>query len=132
MPNEWEKAARGNNNWKFPWGDKPSFDKANCATDADGYKLTAPVDSFPGGASLYGVLNMAGNVWEWCFDSYNSTYYYVSPPRNPKGPKNEERHVLRGGSWDNSRYDARITRRWSYWPDLQRNYIGLRLVFPSE
>lgn len=129
---EWEKAAKGTKNWNFPWGNKFSPDKANCATVADKYKYTAPVDSFPGGASPYGVLHMVGNVWEWCSDYYNATYYYISPPRNPKGPKEEERHVLRGGSWDNSRFDARTTRRWSYWPDLQRNYIGFRLVFPPE
>jgi len=129
---EWEKAARGTEKWKYPWGNEFSIDKVNCATDADRYNYTAPVNSFPGGASPYGLLHMAGNVWEWCSDYYNATYYYISPPRNPKGPKEEERHVLRGGSWDSTRFDIRTTRRWSYWPDLQRNYIGLRLVFPPE
>ncbi len=129
---EWEKAAKGEKGFVYPWGDEFSLGKANVASDSDGHKFTAPVNSFPRGASPYGVLNMAGNVWEWCTDYYNATYYYVSPPRNPKGPKNEKRHVLRGGAWNESRYDIRTTRRWSYWPDLQRNYIGLRLVFPPD
>jgi iron(II)-dependent oxidoreductase len=129
---EWEKAARGEKERIYPWGNEFSPDKVNCATDIDGYKTTAPVNAFPEGASPYGVFNMAGNVWEWCTDFYNATYYYVSPPRNPKGPKNEERHVLRGGSWNNSRFNTRTTGRWSYWPDLKRNYIGFRLVFSPE
>lgn len=129
---EWEKAAKGNKNLKYPWGNEFAVNKVNCAIDADGYQTTAPVDSFPIGANSFGLLNMVGNIWEWCSDFYNATYYYVSPSRNPKGPKNETRRILRGGSWNDSRFDARTTRRWSYWPDLKRNYIGLRLVFPSE
>jgi len=69
---EWEKAARGADGRKYPWGDAdPNEHLSNIggvhATD-DGYQFTAPVGSYPNGASPYGVLDMAGNVWEWVAD----------------------------------------------------------------
>ncbi len=60
---------------------------------------TSAVGSYPAGASPYGALDMAGNVWEWVNDWYNSSYYSVSPGSNPPGPATGSYRVLRGGGW---------------------------------
>jgi formylglycine-generating enzyme required for sulfatase activity len=69
---EWEKAARGPDGWKYPWGNQWDAQRVNGFGDADGYPSTAPVEAFPPGASPYGALNMAGNVWEWTADWKNA------------------------------------------------------------
>jgi formylglycine-generating enzyme required for sulfatase activity len=98
---EWEKAARGTDGRTYPWGDSWNASNANSSHAADGYDQTAPVGSFPGGASPYGLLDMAGNVWEWVGDWYASGYYANAPDNNPSGPNSGEYRVLRGGSWFN-------------------------------
>jgi len=104
---EWEKAARGTDGRTYPWGEAdPSASpyRANyyLGTNGagDGYQETAPVGSFPAGVSPYGAYDMAGNVWEWVADWYNSTYYSSSPSSNPQGPSSGTYRVMRGGSWD--------------------------------
>jgi formylglycine-generating enzyme required for sulfatase activity len=62
---------------------------------------TTPVGKYPTGASPYGALDMAGNVWEWVNDWYDSDYYSQSPGSNPQGPATGASRVLRGGSWYN-------------------------------
>jgi len=112
---EWEKAARGGvTGKKYVWGDEfpPSKNAGNFADISakkvfinwsiidgydDGYTYTAPVGSFkPNG---YGLYDMAGNVWEWCSDWYDSNYYATSPKLNPAGSASGSYRVLRGGSW---------------------------------
>ncbi len=123
---EWEKAARGTDGRKFPWGpifdcrllnsdDETDFDanvsqRANC----DGYAGTAPVGSYPGGASPYGVLDLLGNVSEWVVDYFSLDYYSVSPYENPQGPSIEDSrgHFARGGSlYGSSQIEFRIAYR---------------------
>jgi formylglycine-generating enzyme required for sulfatase activity len=95
---EWEKAARGTDGRKYPWGNQaPSIRSANF-DEAIGD--TTPVDQYPGGASPYGALDMAGNVWEWCADWFDGDYYKNSPPKNSQGPDSGDYRVQRGGSWD--------------------------------
>jgi len=101
---EWEYAARGGlPGKKHPWGDDDPFTRCNYAPihrggkEADGHACSAPVGSYaPNGFVLY---DMAGNVWEWCQDFYDSLYYRVSPDSNPSGPDSGYVRVLRGGSW---------------------------------
>ena len=116
---EWEKAARGTDMRKHPWGD----DAATCErlNFMSGVWLhyehcvgdTVPVDSYPNSASPYGALNMSGNVSEWVNDWYERFYYYTSPYFNPQGPDItvKREHLVRGGSWtDNARSITALVR----------------------
>lgn len=106
---EWEKAARGADGRLFPWGNQaPSPVLANYGTQD-----TTSVGSFPEGASVYGVLDMAGNVIEWVFDRFQPTYYSVSPDENPRGPASGATRVYRGGSYHNVDDAIRVVMRGS-------------------
>jgi serine/threonine-protein kinase len=135
---EWEKAARGTDGRKYPWGNGAlagnllnfcdrncSFDWKDSAVD-DGYADTAPVGHYPAGASPYGALDMAGNVWEWTADWYNKTYYQNAPAQNPKGPDSGQYRVLRGGSWLVGQWCVRAADRYGYVPDSVNSYVGFR------
>ncbi len=126
---QWEKAARGDSGYVYPWGDDFSYSRANIIVPGDGYQYTAPLGSYPEGASPYGVLDMAGNVAEWCLDWYAPDYYQHGPDRNPRGPESGEYRVVRGGSWNSPGYDIRTTSRWRYYADTPRSYIGFRCVW---
>ncbi|MDE3089110.1 MAG: SUMF1/EgtB/PvdO family nonheme iron enzyme, partial [Chloroflexota bacterium] len=102
---EWEKAARGTDARTWPWGNDWNPSKLN-SWDA-GPHTTTDVGTYPQGASPYGALDMAGNVWEWVADWYSSNYYANSPKNNPKGPDSGGYRVMRGGSWDNNQISVR-------------------------
>jgi len=136
---EWEKAARGTDGRLFPWGDQtPDSSQVNlcdqtCAGGQlresqlnDGYSGTSPVGNYPEGASPYGALDMAGNVWEWTFDWFQSTFYSVSPYENPNGPVSGTRHVVRGGSWSMPAGGVRVVARISELPDTSLDNLGFR------
>jgi serine/threonine-protein kinase len=96
---EWEKAARGTDGRKYPWGRaEPSPTRANYGKLRGG---TTPVGTYPQGASPYGVLDLAGNVWEWCEDVDDPSFYADGPPHNPRNVKRSDKAhlVMRGGSW---------------------------------
>ncbi len=137
---EWERAARGTDGRKFPWGntglDKPP--RANLADDKgrkvfpsavmavfgydDGYAGTAPVGSYPEGESPEGLLDMAGNVWEWTSDGYRDLTY---PPERQPFPE-EFYRVIRGGSFLSDLPDLRTSRRGRARPNERNPGIGLR------
>jgi formylglycine-generating enzyme required for sulfatase activity len=93
---EWEKAARGTDGRKYPWGNH--WDAARCrnsvGTASDG---AAAVGSYPSGVSPYGCLDMAGNVWQWCSSKYKPYPYRIADGREDSG--GDDPRILRGGSW---------------------------------
>jgi len=126
---EWEKAARGTDGRLYPWGGE-EFDpsRANIQGPEDGYESTAPVGSFPTGASPYGVLDMSGNAAEWAADWFQVEYYAQSPAQNPTGPPSGDydQRVIRGGSWHSGRDTARCI--WRKGTPLGSSEFGFRCV----
>jgi len=107
---EWEKAARGSDGRVYPWGNE--FIAENCNTSESKTDGTRPVDAHPGGASPYGVMDLAGNVWEW-----TTTYY----------KDNEEWRVLKGGAWDfKGIKDTRCAYRVYFRPTFRNGAVGFR------
>jgi sulfatase modifying factor 1 len=129
---EWEKAARGTDGRLYPWGNAWADSAANLAgiLHTDSYDRAAPVGSFPAGASPWGVLDMAGNVWEWCADAYQLDYYSKSPPKNPPGPDiSSAWRVVRGGGYTSPKSDAETTNRSKNKPDLVIHHLGCRCAW---
>jgi formylglycine-generating enzyme required for sulfatase activity len=154
---EWEKAARGGaSGHRFPWGDTITHNQANYwsywsggkpyysydlnptegfhpSYDNGPYPYTSPVESFaPNG---YGLYDMAGNVWEWCWDWYGSySSGSQTDPRGPSGPTPEwgSYRVDRGGGWYNFANNCRVAYRFISWPgDVNISFMGFRSVLPS-
>jgi formylglycine-generating enzyme required for sulfatase activity len=123
---EWEKAARGTHARVYPWGDV--WDRSMCANGELDLKSTAPVGSSPRGASPYGCLDMAGNVWEWCADWYGPDYYKTSPARNPTGPDSGEYRIMRGGCFYSYEGGTRCTYRGNYFPSGSWYSGGFRMA----
>ena len=123
---QWEKTARGTDGRIYPWGN--DYDRSKCNRRANVQIRTEPVGSYPEGASPYGCLNMAGNVWEWCSDWYNGDYYSKSPASNPTGPERGAYRILRGGKWRTHIRYYRCSSRLSYPPSYRSYSIGFRLV----
>ena len=123
---EWEKAARGSDGHTYPWGNNnPTCRLANyrgCVSS------TVPVGSYPTGASPYGALDMAGNVWEWVSDWYDANYYSNVPAENPTGPTSGQSRVLRGGSWINIDDDIRSAVRNGNYPVNSNSLVGFRCL----
>jgi formylglycine-generating enzyme required for sulfatase activity len=163
---EWEYAARGSTTRLLPWGSALTGRVANYYRSFDPYEdvnepfdaaggPTTPARFFNGtanngfqtanGASPFGILDMVGNTWEWCWDRYAPDYYAVSDSTNPTGPDESDLHVsnqaivlavtldpnqrvVRGTAWNSRAPDVRLTNRGRY-TELGRSYsIGVRLV----
>ena len=122
---EWEKAARGADGRSYPWGREFDPSRANLQGEEDGYEYTAPVGSFPAGASPYGLLDMSGNAAEWVADWYDPDYYSYSPAQNPPGPASGEEKQARGDGSEGDADGARCTARAQ-----ARGCMGFRCVAP--
>ena len=121
---EWEKAARGDDERLYPWGN----DFNASYVRFKGSQGPASVYAFPEGVSPYGIYHLAGNVFEWTQDWYHHEYYVLSPRDNPLGPSAGEFKVIRGGSWHNSQPRLRVTHRDVSKPDYMNDLLGFRCV----
>jgi formylglycine-generating enzyme required for sulfatase activity len=124
---EWEKAARGTDGRIFPWGDDaPTKDHCNFAMNVQD---TTPVGKYPRGASPYGVLDMAGNVWEWTSSLFKSYPYDAADGREDSEAGGSR--TLRGGSWNDTVDGVRCAYRGRNNPDLRNDYLGFRVLSPG-
>ena len=122
---EWEKAARGDDGRTYPWGEGIDSGLANYNGNVG--EPTA-VGSYPDGASPYGVLDMAGNVWEWVADWWSPSYYSRSQSENPTGPEGGNGKARRGGSWDFYYWDLRSANRDRSYSGLTGFNVGFRCI----
>jgi formylglycine-generating enzyme len=142
---EWEKAARGTDGRRFPWGHmQPFVDIANYNRGvwvSDAITLV-PVHSGlagmsvrhglkEGGKSPYGLFHMAGNAAEWVADWYDREAYQKGPDVNPTGPSTGEKRVIRGGSWADLPSGLRVTSRVSAEPEFEDRTIGFRCAMDA-
>jgi formylglycine-generating enzyme required for sulfatase activity len=148
---EWEKAARGGTSGqRFPWGGTISWSQANYRAwplsdggftyDANqtggrhpafavgAYPYTSPAGYFA--ANGYGLYDMAGNLWEWCWDWYGS--YPSGSQTDSHGPSSGSYRVHRGGGWDSDAYNCRSARRENDAPDYPSNDFGFRVVLAPD
>jgi iron(II)-dependent oxidoreductase len=147
---EWERAARGSDGRRFPWGDRFELGRANTCDQWLGEEvravadwrafmaarpwrhrcLTTPVGTFAAGGSPAGALDMAGNIWEWCADWYAA--YDPGVARDPRGPAFGRDRICRGGSFAYFGFAARTTDRGHHVPTYRSLGIGLRCARSAE
>jgi formylglycine-generating enzyme required for sulfatase activity len=142
---EWEKAGRGTDARRYPWGAmQPFVDIANYNRGlwvSEAITLVAVTSGLEGmsvrhglkegGKSPYGLNHMAGNAAEWVADWYDRDYYQKSPDKNPTGPSQGEKRVLRGGSWADPPLSLRVTARVSADPEFEERTIGFRCAMTA-
>ena len=133
---EWEKAARGTDGRRYPWGNAVDRTYANYVGSQQ-YDTVMPVGTYNGAkhgdlqthdaGSPYGAYDLAGNLMEWCQDWYSRDYYSVSPKKDPKGPDTGAYRVIRGGSFFTEPIEIRSSARSAAWPSFQgHRMVGFR------
>jgi formylglycine-generating enzyme required for sulfatase activity len=137
---EWEKAARGTDQRRYPWGNQTDPSYTNYLSGRGPYNnSSSPVGFYDGAkhadfethsnASPYGAFDMAGGVFEWCQDWYSRNYYSFSPAKNPQGPPTGGYRVIRGGSWYVELWEQRSANRSSGYPSFGgHRQTGFRAV----
>ncbi len=120
---QYEKAARGGTTTRFPWGDQWSAEQANGAKERG---RTTAIGTYP--ANGYGLLDMVGNIWEWCQDYYADRWYAAMPSVDPCNTQPGPKRVLRGGSWCGDRRFQRVYYRGRLEPGGRIDCLGFRCV----
>jgi formylglycine-generating enzyme required for sulfatase activity len=139
---EWEKAARGGNSFIYSWGDEFACHKGNFddeekidsyvvpgGPNCDGYEDTAPVSSYPAGASTYGVMDMNGNVWEWV-NSQSNPYPYIENDGR-ESPSSDSSRVVKGGAFTSNNYFSRSSNRRFLSPVTIEDVTGFRCAMDA-
>ncbi len=130
---EWEYAARGPSSFKYPWGNfEPSKKYLSLVNSYDINIVLSEVGSYPDGQSHFGVLDLSGNVWEWCKDKYNARYYTKSSSKNSTGPEKGEHHILRGGQAGIRKIFLESSYRNHNVPGMQSPFTGCRCALTKE
>ena len=114
---EWQWAAQGPDGRTYPWGNEYITGYANVHGEVG---KTTPVNRYPDGASPFGVLDMSGNVWEWCLNEHENVGRVET--------SGDALRVVRGGSWDFARGHARVTYRFWGYTAFRNSLIGFRVV----
>lgn len=146
MEAEWEKAARGTDGRRYPWGHMQPF--VDIANYNRGLWVSEAITLVPvnsgvegmsvrhglkeGGKSPYGLFHMAGNAAEWVADWYDREYYQKSPDANPAGPATGDKRVIRGGSWADLPIALRVSSRFSAEPEFEDRTIGFRCAMDAS
>jgi len=139
---QWEKACRGTDARAYPWGDtfderRVNYCDVRCPVERlsdpnynDGFAYTSSAGSYSAGASPYGALDMAGNVWEWTADWYDDQYYAIAPYENPQGPQSGEERVQHGGAWYDGGHAGWLScaARHATPPQTRADDLGFRCV----
>lgn len=132
---QWERAARGTKGRTYPWGNDPPKSRHH-ANFARRYNRTTPIGHFSNGTSPNGIADLAGNVWEWCLDEYNPSFYQQNKKRGQRNPLNLRyrdvlrSRVIRGGAWDVGSTFLRSALRSPFYPLDSTRTIGFRVVRP--
>jgi len=122
---EWERAARGLDGRKYPWGgEEPNPERANYRDVKVGHPT--PVGFFPSGMTPDGIYDLAGNAFEWVGDWYEGDQYKKSPSENPSGPESGQHRVVRGGSWFVESWYLRSSYRGGDEPGYSDYFLGFR------
>jgi len=123
---EWEYAACGSTRRSYPWGnDEPNGERANYGTT---YSSTSAVGCFPLGATPGGVLDLAGNVWEWTRSAYRDYPYDPADGREDGADPAQKSFTIRGGSWAGLPFSLRAAYRNHFSPDYHFQVVGFRLA----
>lgn len=132
---QWERAARGTEGRTYPWGNA-SPKVRHHANFARRYNHPTPIGHFSNGTSPEGIYDLAGNVWEWCLDEYDHSYYQQNKRRVKQNPLNMRFRdvlrvrVIRGGAWDVGSTFLRSALRSLFYPLDSTHSIGFRVVRP--
>ncbi|MBI3725940.1 formylglycine-generating enzyme family protein [bacterium] len=137
---EWEKAARGTDGRKFPWGEEPpdedlcvwrdhrAFGAVARSDGGVGRRQTAPAGACPAGMSPYGALDMAGNVFQWCADFYDENAYARHAAGDLDAPRTGDARVIRGGAWSKAARVCRTSNREKLDPTVSGADLGFRVA----
>ena len=128
---EWEYAAKGPGQRRYPWDGPFDPQRANTSQPDDPYPQTAPTEDMAAGDSTFGIRNMAGNAAEWVNDYFDPMYYRASQSAaDPSGPTSGRERVVRGGSYRDSPYLVRVAARRPQEPTDVDNTVGIRCAGP--